>query len=35
MLPGADNRAVHGLAHVEMAFDLRVIRETLALLDAD
>lgn len=35
MLPGADNRAAHGVAHVEMAFDLRVMRETLALLDAD
>jgi hypothetical protein len=35
MLPGADNRAAHGLAHVEMAFDPLVMRETLALLDAD
>ncbi|PZQ66922.1 MAG: permease [Variovorax paradoxus] len=34
-LPGADNRPAHGLAHVEMAFDARVMRETLALLDAD
>ncbi|MDQ7958548.1 MAG: alpha/beta fold hydrolase [Rhodocyclaceae bacterium] len=34
-LPGADNRPVHGLAHVEMAFDTRVMRETLALLDLD
>ncbi|MDI3384249.1 esterase/lipase family protein [Xenophilus aerolatus] len=35
MLPGADNRPAHGLAHVEMAFDARVMRETLALLDDD
>ncbi|MBS0426977.1 MAG: alpha/beta fold hydrolase [Proteobacteria bacterium] len=34
-LPGADNRPAHGLAHVEMAFDARVMRETLALADAD
>lgn len=35
MLPRADNRAAHGLAHVAMAFDPRVMRETLALLDLD
>lgn len=34
-LPGADNRPAHGLAHVEMAFDARVMRETLALLETD
>jgi triacylglycerol esterase/lipase EstA (alpha/beta hydrolase family) len=33
-LPGADNRLAAGLAHVEMAFDRGVMRETLALLDA-
>jgi pimeloyl-ACP methyl ester carboxylesterase len=32
-LPGADNRRADGCAHVEMAFDLGVRRETLALLD--
>jgi pimeloyl-ACP methyl ester carboxylesterase len=32
-LPGADNRLADGSAHVEMAFDLEVRRETLALLD--
>lgn len=32
-LPGADNRLATGLAHVEMAFDRRVMRETLALLE--
>lgn len=34
MLPGADNRLVAGRGHVEMAFDPKVRRETLALLDA-
>lgn len=34
-LPGADNRAAHGLAHVELAFAPQVVRHTLALLDAD
>ena len=33
-LPGADNRLAAGLAHVEMAFDANVMRETLALLEA-
>lgn len=33
-LPGADNRLASGRGHVEMAFDPRVQRETLALLDA-
>ena len=32
-LPGADNRLAAGLAHVEMSFDPRVMRETLALLE--
>jgi len=32
-LPGADNRLVPGCGHVEMAFNDRVRRETLALLD--
>lgn len=32
-LPGADNRLVPGLGHVEMAFDARIRRESLALLD--
>ncbi|MDM0048875.1 triacylglycerol lipase [Variovorax sp. J22R115] len=32
-LPGADNRIVSGRAHVELAFDPRVMRETLALLE--
>jgi triacylglycerol esterase/lipase EstA (alpha/beta hydrolase family) len=32
-LPGADNRLADGCAHVEMAFDPGVRRETLALLD--
>jgi pimeloyl-ACP methyl ester carboxylesterase len=32
-LPGADNRLADGRAHVEMAFDPRLRRETLALLD--
>lgn len=34
-LPGADNRAIDGLAHVEMAFDARVRTQTLALLERD
>lgn len=34
-LPDADNRLASGRGHVEMAFDQRVQRETLALLDAD
>lgn len=33
-LPGADNRLAGASGHVEMAFDKRVQRETLALLDA-
>ena len=32
-LPGADNRLVPGRAHVELAFDPQVMRETLALLE--
>ncbi len=32
MLDGADNRLVNGLAHVDMAFDEQVMRQTLALL---
>ena len=32
-LPGADNRLVPGRAHVELAFDPQVVRETLALLE--
>jgi pimeloyl-ACP methyl ester carboxylesterase len=32
-LPGADNRLSGALGHVEMAFDARVQRETLALLE--
>lgn len=32
-LPGADNRLIPGQGHVEMAFDQRLRRETLALLD--
>jgi len=32
-LPGADNRLIPGRGHVEMAFDERLRRETLALLD--
>lgn len=31
-LPGADNRLVPGVAHVALAFEPRVLRETLALL---
>ncbi|AMM25194.1 esterase/lipase family protein [Variovorax sp. PAMC 28711] len=34
-LPGADNRLASGRGHVDMAFDPRVRRETLALLDSD
>ena len=33
-LAGADNRFLPGVAHVAMAFDARVVRETMALLDA-
>lgn len=33
-LPGADNRFVPGQPHVGLAFDRRVVRETLALADA-
>ncbi len=33
-LPGADNRLAAGLAHVQMAFDRRVMQETLSMLDA-
>lgn len=32
-LPGADNRFVAGLAHVDMAFDPALMRQTLALCD--
>lgn len=32
MLEGADNRFIAGVAHVEMAFDPRVLRDCLALL---
>ena len=32
-LPGADNRFAPGRAHVQLAFDAVVMRETLALLD--
>ena len=32
-LPGADNRQAGARGHVEMAFDARIQRETLALLD--
>jgi len=32
-LPGADNRLVTGIAHVELGFHPRVMLETLALLD--
>ena len=31
-LPGADNRLVRGVAHVELAFHPQVMRETLALI---
>lgn len=34
-LPGADNRLVRGAPHVALAFEPEVMRETLALLDAD
>jgi len=33
MLPGADNRLCRGRAHVEMAFDAALRRDTLALLE--
>ncbi|WP_404301537.1 esterase/lipase family protein [Alicycliphilus denitrificans] len=33
MLHGADNRFLDGLAHVEMAFDPRVVRDCLGLLE--
>ncbi|MDM0108127.1 alpha/beta fold hydrolase [Variovorax sp. J22R24] len=33
-LPAADNRLVPGRAHVELAFDPRVMRETLVLLES-
>ena len=33
MLPGADNRLVTAQGHVSMAFDERVMKESLALLD--
>ena len=33
MLPGADNRLVTAQGHVSMAFNVRVMTETLALLD--
>lgn len=33
-LPGADNRLAHGLAHVQMAFDARVMNESLALIES-
>ena len=32
-LPGADNRLVRGMAHVDLAFHPEVIRETFALLE--
>ncbi|HEY0200874.1 MAG TPA: alpha/beta fold hydrolase [Burkholderiaceae bacterium] len=35
MLPGADNRFAPGLAHVQMAFDQRVMRACLELLALD
>src|SRR5690606_35749952 len=31
-LPGADNRHVHGAAHVDLAFHPRVMGESLAML---
>jgi hypothetical protein len=31
-LPGADNRLVRGMAHVELGFHPQVMRETLALV---
>jgi triacylglycerol esterase/lipase EstA (alpha/beta hydrolase family) len=34
MLPGADNRLVKGAAHVDMAFDDVVIRQSLAMLES-
>lgn len=33
-LPGADNRMARGLGHVQMAFDQRVMNESLALIEA-
>ena len=33
-LDGADNRFIAGVAHVEMAFDARVLDDCLALLQA-
>jgi hypothetical protein len=32
-LPGADNRALNGVAHVQMAFLPQVIDDTLAMLE--
>ena len=34
MLPGADNRLVKGAAHVDMAFDEVVMRQSLAMLES-
>ena len=34
MLPGADNRLVKGAAHVDMAFDDVVMRQSLAMLES-
>jgi len=34
MLEGADNRFIHGVAHVAMAYDARVMREVLDMLRA-
>jgi len=34
MLPGADNRLVRGAAHVDMAFDESVMRQSLAMLES-
>ena len=34
MLPGADNRLVKGAAHVDMAFDESVMRQSLAMLES-
>ena len=34
MLPGADNRLVRGAAHVDMAFDESVVRQSLAMLES-
>jgi len=33
-LPGADNRLVKGAAHVDMAFDDVVMRQSLAMLES-